>query len=309
MSNPKPPIKAIFTDLDGTLLDPDHRLSDAALDTLARIRREYHNEIPFIVATGRPYGDVFRTLKDCQLEPDYIITSNGARIHDRERQLLSKRDLSVSFLRSLIAEAHAAAGQPSPLDEAGQADAKEQKSDRYSLDFLQGRQFAISLFREADWFVDVEIPPFRAAYHPDFQWQVKGVGGLCELTEEDLQGTHELYFAGPPAHLHPFAAFLREHHASEAKCTFPLPFLLDCVPAGIDKGRALEEVCGRLGISPSDVAAFGDGMNDEAMLRAAGHPFVMSNANPALKAALPHAPVIGSNSEAAVVRQLEALLF
>lgn len=49
-----------------------------------------------------------------------------------------------------------------------------------------------------------------------------------------------------------------------------------------DKGKGLRAACKLLGVDPCDTAAFGDNLNDEAMLAAAGQPFVAPNGNPAL---------------------------
>lgn len=51
-----------------------------------------------------------------------------------------------------------------------------------------------------------------------------------------------------------------------------------------DKGMAMEQVCRRLGVDLADTVAFGDSMNDYAMLRRAGTSVAMGNADKELKA-------------------------
>ena len=53
----------------------------------------------------------------------------------------------------------------------------------------------------------------------------------------------------------------------------------------VDKGRALEAICRRLGQTPADAIAFGDSANDLAMLRAAGLGIAMENGQEAVKRA------------------------
>ena len=55
----------------------------------------------------------------------------------------------------------------------------------------------------------------------------------------------------------------------------------------VDKGDGIVELCKALGISPGEVAAFGDNWNDLSMLRAVGHPYLMSCADPKLKDLIP----------------------
>jgi Cof subfamily protein (haloacid dehalogenase superfamily) len=52
----------------------------------------------------------------------------------------------------------------------------------------------------------------------------------------------------------------------------------------ISKGKALEKLCGLLGISQSDVVAIGDGVNDVSLLKQAGLAVAMGNCADELKA-------------------------
>lgn len=56
------------------------------------------------------------------------------------------------------------------------------------------------------------------------------------------------------------------------------------VPAGVSKASALAEVAAELGIAREDVLAAGDGDNDRAMLRWAGHGVAMGQAPAEVKA-------------------------
>lgn len=54
-----------------------------------------------------------------------------------------------------------------------------------------------------------------------------------------------------------------------------------------DKGVGLRGLCQALAVPLEEVAAFGDNWNDVSMLEAAGHPYLMDRADPALKARFP----------------------
>ena len=58
----------------------------------------------------------------------------------------------------------------------------------------------------------------------------------------------------------------------------------DVTVLGCDKGDAIASVSQVLGVGLDDVYAFGDGVNDEPMLRVAGHGVAMGNAVDELKA-------------------------
>ena len=59
--------------------------------------------------------------------------------------------------------------------------------------------------------------------------------------------------------------------------------LLDVVSPGRSKGRTLAEWSTQRGLTPSEVMAVGDNLNDREMLEFAGIPVVMGNATPGLK--------------------------
>lgn len=63
------------------------------------------------------------------------------------------------------------------------------------------------------------------------------------------------------------------------------PQVVEIMPNGVDKAKALESICERLGIESDEVIAFGDGMNDIPMIRWAGLGVAVGNAPDAVKKA------------------------
>ena len=55
------------------------------------------------------------------------------------------------------------------------------------------------------------------------------------------------------------------------------------MPDNTTKGNGIKVLAEKLGIPISEVAAFGDSMNDETMLRAAGFSVAMGNAEKEIK--------------------------
>lgn len=62
------------------------------------------------------------------------------------------------------------------------------------------------------------------------------------------------------------------------KITRAIPWILETIPPDVHKGRGILKLCDALGISPSQVLAFGDGENDVDMFRVVGYPVAMANA-------------------------------
>jgi Cof subfamily protein (haloacid dehalogenase superfamily) len=63
------------------------------------------------------------------------------------------------------------------------------------------------------------------------------------------------------------------------------PFYLEIIPASINKGQGLLQICKLLDIPREQTMAFGDAENDIPMLKAAGLGIAMENATDATKAA------------------------
>ena len=71
-------LRCIVTDLDGTLLTSDKKITE---DTKQIIKEYQKNNCLFVVATGR-YFEGAKKLFDSNFHPDYLITNNGAHIYD-----------------------------------------------------------------------------------------------------------------------------------------------------------------------------------------------------------------------------------
>jgi Cof subfamily protein (haloacid dehalogenase superfamily) len=95
-------------------------------------------------------------------------------------------------------------------------------------------------------------------------------------------GCCKIQIPGDPKTLEPLVKLL-EDYSSSATMYFYKPHLLEILPPGVDKGSALAFLTEKLSIPREAVMAFGDSMNDESMLRWAGHSVAMINGDSRLK--------------------------
>lgn len=278
------PIKAVFVDMDGTLFDAQHAIGRR---TVAAIHALKERGVYFVVATGRPFPDVFANLDKALLHPDFIITSNGSRVHDATRNVVFEGNLDADAVCRLF--------QLSPhLNQDGVVDPA-----------VPARLLYYNVNCNDRWFTNACLPEVRAAFHPSFLYEQVDP---ATCTAETLRGTHSMWVRGTHEDLICVQKFIEREFHGVVSSTFALPFILDVFPTGMSKGVAMTRVCNLLGITPAETVAFGDGMNDLQMLRAAGQGFVMANAAPMVKAAAPELPVIDSNNDEGVAKKLEELL-
>ncbi|KAG5475052.1 hypothetical protein CUR178_04502 [Leishmania enriettii] len=278
------PIKAIVTDLDGTLLNPQHAISEYTASVLRRLKEK---GIWLVVATGRPYADVFCRIRGCQLQPDYIITSNGARIHDGALKVVREHNMRPEIVEAL-------------------ARIRTVKDPVTGLELP--KTFTTNIYRNAEWLTDKNIPEVSSAFHDDFRCTDLREG-LYELKAEELHGVHEMWFIGDHDELVRLGNALDKDYPGDLCCTFSLPYILDCVPAGVTKGNGVREVAEVLGLTLDEVACFGDGMNDESMLQVTPTSFIMENGQQRLKDAVLHAQIIGTNTDDGVAKKLQEMFF
>lgn len=259
----------VASDLDGTLLSPDHRLSSFARETLPLLTRKGVN---FIFATGRHYIDVAQ-MRDSLWIDAFMITSNGARVHNTAGELVFSHNLDEDIASELFAMHH------------------------------DHQDIFTNVYRDEEWFLNRNRPEemdfFRES---DFNYQIYQPGSL------PTDGISKVFFTcGKPELLIPLEEALIARWGDRVNVSFSLPTCLEVMAGGVSKGHALDAVSQSLGYSLKDCISFGDGMNDKEMLSMAGKGCIMSNSHQRLKDFLPELEVIGSNADNAVPHYLRKM--
>jgi len=92
----------VASDLDGTLLSPDHTLSPYAKETLKLLTQR---GVHFVFATGRHHIDVAQIRDSLEISA-FMITSNGARGHNTAGELIFSHNLAGDIARDLYGMLH-----------------------------------------------------------------------------------------------------------------------------------------------------------------------------------------------------------
>lgn len=256
----------VVSDLDGTLLSPDHTLSVYTKETLKLLTER---GIHFVFATGRHHVDVAQIRHNLDISA-FMITSNGARVHNTQGELIFSHNLPADIARDLYQIV------------AGHSDIET------------------NVFRHDEWFIDRESPEQKLFFQESaFHYQ------LFEADKLATDGVGKVYFVSrEPETLLPLEVEIKQRWGDRVNVSFSLPTCLEVMAGGVSKGHALEEVARLLGHNLQDCIAFGDGMNDVEMLAMAGKGCIMSNAQQRVKETLPELEVIGSNADDAVAHYL-----
>jgi len=261
------PFHIVASDLDGTLLAPNHQLSAFSKETL---RTLHEKGFTFIFATGRHHVDV-AGIREIAGIPAYMITSNGARVHDQNDQLMYSKNVPEELVQPVI-------------------------------DMIrQDPNIFIHMYQNEDWLLDREDQTL-AEFHEDFSYK------RFEADAAPTDGIAKIFFTHPEHdhdHLVTFEQKLREAFDDKLNIAFSTPWCLEVMAAEVSKGHALEAVAKSLNLTLENCIAFGDGMNDAEMLAMAGKGLVMGTSHHKVKEALPNNEVIGSNADDAVAHYLQ----
>lgn len=261
----KDKIKVIITDLDGTLLNPDHQISHYTKTIFQQLHQENYL---LIVATGRHHLDALPIVETLEC-PVYLVTSNGARIHSPVKDLIFSFDINGDAIKSI-------------------------------LDLEIDSSFTTVLFKEKVWQSNKENKKLNS-----FQTVMHYPNEIVDFNLiEDLKAIKLFFTHNDHLKLVELKDKIMESHSEDFQSAFSLPFCLEFMHKSVDKSVAILKILEIENYDLAETIAFGDGFNDEGMLIAAGKGLIMENAAESLKTKLPHLEVISSNENDGVANYL-----
>lgn len=267
--DPRPGL--IATDVDGTLLDEDEKVTPR---TRAAVQAAVASGAVFVLATGRPPRWIKPVVEGLGLAP-LAVCANGAVIYDPA----TDRIVSANTLL------------PDALGELAEI------ANRV----IPGAGLAVE--RVGNSAHDAATPQFVSSPGYEHAWLNPD---NTEVSLEDLlsQPAVKLLVRKAGARSADMTAALVEHVGLLGDITYSTNNgLIEVVPVGISKATGVEQVAGPLGLSAVDVVAFGDMPNDVPMLNWAGRGVAMGNAHPDALAAADEVTV--TNADDGVARVLE----
>ncbi|MCB6184496.1 HAD family hydrolase [Leeia sp. TBRC 13508] len=255
----------IASDLDGTLLDENHRINDFTADVL---NQYLALKTELVLATGRHHLDVRGITGKLNKQP-WLITSNGATLHSPSGELMFKATVEKWIVETLIKEFHA--------------------NDAVWL----------NIYHEDAWLINKEAKGLEE-YHAEsgFFYEIQD---LSKHTGDDVL---KVLLVGDHEGLKEIEPYLRSNFSDHAHITFSADTCLEVMPKSTSKGSTLKHLLAHLNIHASDCIAFGDHLNDIEMLQTVGTACVMKNATKGLVDAVPTAKRIGFHYESAVANRL-----
>ena len=260
-------IKLIASDMDGTLLDDDSQVPEETYELIAALAEK---GVRFVASSGRRYDTLRWFFEPVADQMDYV-ASLGTQVYADGRLLDREVFSTLSVMR---------------LFETSQMfDCLHLALYDATHTYLLNDQS--SYLRE----LDKDLPNAERVFDPPSpDVSIIKAALCCEYPEQLMD-----------------MAYVLERVLSEWVTFLPSGSRwIDVVPRHVNKATGLEQVMRYWGLERDEVVACGDSMNDYAMLRYVGHPYVMENARYAVKQVGQR--VIGRNSEHAVQHVMREIL-
>jgi hydroxymethylpyrimidine pyrophosphatase-like HAD family hydrolase len=265
----------VFTDLDGTLLDGDSKLSQRNASAL---RSASEGGLVRVAVTGRSLYSTGRALP-VSTPLDYLVSSSGAAIYSwPECRLLAQHRITAAQVQYGVAA----------LLEMG-VDFKvfDPVPDNHCFSYHSS---------------GVDNPDFAARLR-----RYSGFGRRFDSTATLGAATQLLVVSRPGDDTGLLHAELRRRFAAfnVVRATSPQDhdsMWFEIFPAEVSKGAGAEWLRLRLGLAAENCLAVGNDYNDLSLLKWCQNPYVVANAPEELRALF---PVVSSNEEDGVACVLE----
>ena len=260
-------IKLIASDMDGTLLNHNHKIPK---ENVKLINFAKNQGIEFVVATGRAYYEALPALNEENINCD-VISFNGGIVYDKNGNIISitpmlPKDLyyTIEILKS--------------FDISYQL---YTKNTIYTTSIETDINAYIDLIRSNGYEPDVEHLRAEAQQKLDVGYITEVENIELYLNEKENPPIKIIAISNDISKLENAAKLLSEN--TSISVTSSGANNIEIMHKNATKGEALKEIAKIYGINLENAVAIGDNLNDQAMLDIVGYSVAMKNGNTILK--------------------------
>lgn len=263
-------VKLIAIDLDGTLLNSHHQLSDNIITTLQQAKK---NNIQVILASGRPYSGIQPYIQQLGFNQPghYCISNNGSVIHDA-----SNGNHLVDFLLDL---------------------------DDYKKIYEQTEALSLSLHALGDnkIFTANKIIGFYTTHEAYLSNTLIHYTPIEEM-QCNIQFT-KLMISSEESYLSSVIKKIPASFYQQYTLVRSTPYFLEVLNKNANKGLAIQALAQQLDLEKHEIMCIGDQNNDLPMFDVAGICIAMENATDELKSRATH--ITSCNNSDGVAKAIE----
>ena len=244
-NNPAHGCTAVFCDIDGTLLNSEHKITPLTLEAIKLLKKK---EIKFTIVSARSPTCIFPILNEYNFNCPLICFS-GALIMDENKKIISNRGFSIPEAEKII---------------------KYIKSQEFDMVY--------SIYSHEQW-VTENINDKRIKTEETIVKVNAEAGDLNKIKSSII---NKIFCICNPNITDNVESSLKNEFP-DISIARSSGEMIEVMANGISKAAAISEFCKLFNMDITKTAAFGDSFNDEGMLEAVGMGFVMANAPAALK--------------------------
>lgn len=238
-------IKVIYSDVDGTLLNSNHKITSL---TLKSIKEAIYKSIKFVIVSARSPSGIYPILNENGLRCP-IICFSGALILSEEKEVLYHKGFSKEIGKKII-------------------------------HFIDEKKFdtTVCIYSLNQWIVNNKND--ERVQNEERIVQASAEQGTIDDIQADA--INKILCISSPETTIKVETALKQAFP-ELSIVKSSNILLEIMEKGINKATAIGAYCHSLNVDKKETIAFGDNYNDEEMLLTVGHGYLMGNAPAALK--------------------------
>lgn len=261
-------IKLVACDLDGTLFNSNMAVSEANAQAVKNAQK---NGIEFLIATGRAPRESRSILKDADLHTGFI-NLNGALVFDEQGQLMVKHSIPTKKALQIVELLH----QEGFYFEIITAD------QVYTEDLNQRISNVAHLMVDLNPLLDFKQAVAISAGNKAIL-NMRQIDSFKKLLQDPEIEVMKIIAFDPRGH-EAFDDVKKEiNHIGDLVVTSSSSSNIEINAQQAQKGIALLDYAKLKNIKREEIAAIGDNLNDESMIREAGTGVAMGNAIPTIK--------------------------
>lgn len=255
-------IKVIASDMDGTLLNSQHEISEG---NRIAIKKAIDNGVKFVIATGRAYDSVHELAIKNGLDCEFVLM-NGAEYRDSEGKLIEKIDLDKTKTKDIVSIMH----------KHGLSDKIFTNDGMYTTcnaeEAIRGMAFQLQVMDPKLSFEDA----LKEAACFNGMDNIKYINDIDEFLSRDIEIRKIFGFHTDIEAL--------DKTKEEVEALGDLAILssfatnIEVTDIKAQKGFILGKVVDEMGISRDDVMVLGDSFNDYSLFTEFKNCFAMENA-------------------------------
>ncbi|HVZ55237.1 MAG TPA: Cof-type HAD-IIB family hydrolase [Chitinophagaceae bacterium] len=264
--------KAVFIDMDGTLLRSDHTISPTTQEVLRDLQQRGIWVVP---VSARPLHGILPITGPVISESNPVVSLNGSYIY-HQGQIIHQVIINLDHARSVHEE-------------------------------IRDQEASVMYYSQMDWFATQDSPLIRKEQRiTPVPIRIEPFDQILDQWRSQDNGPNKIMVGGDPDLVSSIEARLISLHRGTLNIYKSQPRFLEIMNRQASKKSALEFLLNRFGLDRKEAIAFGDNYNDQEMIAYAGLGVAMGNAPEAIKQSAAY--ITDTNNEDGVAKALRHFL-